>query len=269
MASTGSANMRARQIYGQLATPSFSSLPLGGILYESRVWPWIKGRQFVWVKPKNWVLVWFASRRNRVLIDFLDSYLWDLPKWVRSAENIEFIVCTKRQRDLISRLYPKQKIHLIPHHYDPVLELLKISSLSVNSSVGYVGAKRKFVNTIHLDIDTVGWLDFIANPTRWKFHWAVRPSGRMFHPETKIATAARCGAIPIVSQGELGTLLPLDYPFCIDDVSCLEEVSRLKENMEDDVTVQFWQEWMKEIVAQTSLDKVAKSYHKLLAGGKT
>lgn len=136
--------------------------------------------------------------------------------------------------------------------------------MTIDGGIGYIGAKRKFVSSPQFDVKVAPWPVFSGSPIAWKFHWAVRPACRMFEPETKVATAAKCGAIPIVSEAELGTLLPLDYPFCIDDVSSLEQCDRLRQKMEDEGVVQIWQNRLHEIVALTSLNNVAKAYYRLL-----
>lgn len=264
---TGSVNMRVRQIYDELSSDRKCQLVMRGVLHEHRVRPWSRGYQFVWVKPRAWTYMWLIARKNRVLVDLLDSNVWDLPRWIRRSHNVEFIVCTRRQRDLILKFYPECPIHLVPHHYDPRLGSFDEVSEKSKTEIGYIGAKRKFVEGAEFDIEVRRWDEFLANPKRYSFHWAVRPANRMFHPETKVATALACGALPIVSKAELGTLLPIDYPFSIDDVQSVEECQELKSKLQDRCRVDLWRDRLADLTAQLTVEFSSEMYKSLLGDG--
>jgi hypothetical protein len=173
------------------------------------------------------------ARNNLVLIDLVDGTYCD---WMSISNGF---LCASLS-ELEFHTEKGNAACLVPHSYD--MRIQTANQVQNEFRVGYVGGKwTKTLPWAEMKVDAVivspNVRPFDRNPIwsrnamQLSHHLLVRqnqlgPESLIFKPPTKLATAIRMNAIPIVSNAdtELRKWLSDDYPYKFDDWSDLGDV---------------------------------------------
>lgn len=256
----GSTQMRVRQVVEILKINCKQKNFELSIQTIERIRPWTRGAIIVATKPNRLNYLHFLSHSNTVYIDELDNNPEFYP---HLKSRFRFISSHITQYWILCKIYGPHKIHHIPHHYDPILDKQKITVVP-NGRISYIGNPHKTFFPHRLQLELKSWNVFVQEKTSNLFHWAIRKPEYFFEPNTKIATAAAIGAIPIVDNNNLTDLLPNDYPFQLPlDWSSADELD-LQAQMSDEGKINNALKILKRVKEKCNINTVITAYKELM-----